>query len=228
MKQTLSNLLASFSGTTPLFPLPDFVFFPQTAQPFQIFEARYVEMVQDCQAGERMLTIPLLIESEGNGKTEAPPFRPIATLGYLSDLQEVEGGKFNILVTGLVKVQIEEVESEKPYRRGAVTPLTEFTQVTDEEHKRKSILRLFQSILEQAEVTSNFEILQGMDIPLQMLAHVIISALPIPAEEKQKMLELQSLDLRIEILLNFMESGLHTLDTLGPLESLVPTQPWWN
>ncbi|UCH11394.1 MAG: LON peptidase substrate-binding domain-containing protein [Fidelibacterota bacterium] len=228
MELTLNNLLSSFSGTTPLFPLPDFVLFPQTVQPFRIFEPRYVEMVKDCMAGERMVTIPLLIEAEDDRSSEQPPFRPIATMGHISEVQETKEGQYNILVTGLVKVQIEEVESEKVYRRGAVTPLTEFEHISDAAHKREIILRLFESILERADVTSNIEILQGENVPLQMLAHVIISALPIPAEEKQKMLELQSLELRIDILLNFMESGLHTLDTMGSFESLVPTHPWWN
>ena len=174
----------------------------------------------------------VVVESPTKSKTLAKylgrGFNVVATMGHISEVQEAKEGTYNILVTGLVKVQIEEVESDKPYRRGAVTPLTEFEQVPDASHKREIILRLFETILERAEVDGNIEILQGADVPLQMLAHVIISALPIPAEEKQKMLELQSLELRIEILMNFMESGLHTLDTMGSLESLVPTHPWWN
>ncbi|UCH63803.1 MAG: LON peptidase substrate-binding domain-containing protein [Fidelibacterota bacterium] len=228
MQTTLKDLLASFSGTTPLFLLPDFVFFPQTVQPFQIFEPRYMEMVKDCTAGERMLTIPLLQGEEDANQKEAPRFSKIATMGYINDVQPSEDEKFNILVTGLVKVRVEEVESEKPYRRGVVTPMTEFSQVTDEEHKRQNILRLFQSMLEQAEVIGNLELLHEANIPLQMLAHVVISALPIAAEEKQKMLELQSLELRIDILLNFLESGLLSMGAMGPFEPLLPTHPWWN
>lgn len=251
METTLKDLLASFSGTTPLFPLPDFVFFPQTVQPFPIFEPRYVEMVKDCAAGERMLTIPLLEATENAGHEEAPPFSRIATMGYINDVQpasartdpgrtrhgearaggptaRAEGEALDILVTGLVKVRVEEVDSDKSYRRGVVTPLTEFSQVTDAEHKRQNILHLFQSMLEKAQVVGNLEILHEVNIPLQMLAHVIISALPIPAEEKQKMLELQSLELRIDILLNFLESGLLSMGAMGPFEPLLPTHPWWN
>ena len=228
METTLKELLASFSGTTPLFPQPDFVFFPQTVQPFHIFEPRYVEMVKDCAAGERMVTIPLLKEAEHAGQEMPPPFSSIATMGYINDVQAAEGEQLNILVTGLVKVRVEEVDSDKPYRRGVVTPLTEFSQVTDAEHKRQSILHLFQSMLEQAQVVGNLEILHEVNIPLQMLAHVIISALPIAAEEKQKMLELQSLELRIDILLNFLESGLLSMGAMGPFEPLLPTHPWWN
>ena len=228
METTLKDLLASFSGTTPLFLQPDLVFFPQTVQPFHIFEPRYVEMVKDCAAGERMLTIPLLKATENAGQDGAPPFSRIATMGYINDVQAAEGEQLNILVTGLVKVRVEEVDSDKPFRRGVVTPLTEFSQVTDPEHKRQSILHLFQSMLEQAQVVGNLEILHEVNIPLQMLAHVIISALPIAAEEKQKMLELQSLELRIDILLNFLESGLLSMGAMGPFEPILPSQPWWN
>ncbi len=229
METTLKELLASFSGTTPLFPLPDFVFFPQTVQPFHIFEPRYVEMVKDCAAGERMLTIPLLKATENAGQEMSPPpLSRIATMGYINDVQPSEGETLDILVTGLVKMRVEEVDSDKPYRRGVVTPLTEFSQVTDAEHKRQNILHLFQSMLETAQVVGNLEILHEANIPLQMLAHVIISALPIAAEEKQKMLELQSLELRIDILLNFLESGLLSMGAMGPFEPLLPTHPWWN
>ncbi|MFB0517414.1 MAG: LON peptidase substrate-binding domain-containing protein [Candidatus Neomarinimicrobiota bacterium] len=228
MVKTLKDLLETFSGTTPLFPLPDFVFFPQTVQPFRIFEPHYVQMVKDCQAGERMLTIALLQETEADRHDAAPPFCNIATLGYVTDVKPLEGDRFDILVTGLVKVQVEEVDSDRPYRRGAVTPLTEFSQVTDAEHKRKHILHLFQSILDRAEVHSSLEVLEAADIPLPMLAHVIISALPIEAQEKQKMLELQSLELRIEILENFLETGLQTMDAMGPFEPILPSHPWWN
>ncbi len=228
LETTLKELLASFSGTTPLFLLPDFVFFPQTVQPFHIFEPRYLEMVKDCKAGERMLTIPLLKGEEDTGQKEPPPFSSIATMGYINDIQPAGDEQLNILVTGLVKVRVEEVDSDRPYRRGVVTPLTEFSQVTDAEHKRQSVLHLFQTTLEQAQVVGNPELLHEPNIPLPMLAHIITSALPIAAEEKQKMLELQSLELRVDILLNFLESGLLSMGAMGPFEPLLPTHPWWN
>jgi Lon protease-like protein len=228
LASTLDQLLTSFSGTSPLFPLPDFVFFPQTVQPFHIFEDRYLDMIHDAMAGERMVTISLLIEDAEESEGGNPPINRIATLGYISEVHQAEDQHLNILVTGLVKVRLEELESEQPYRRGAITVLTEFSQVTDQEHKRKQILGLFESILDRDQTRGNIEILYGEGIPLAMLTHIIVSALPIPAEEKQKMLELQSLELRIEILLNFLESGLHSLETMGPFEEMLPAQPWWN
>ena len=57
---TIDQLLETFSGTTPIMPLADFVFFPHTVQPLHIFESRYLEMLQDCLPTERLVTIPQL------------------------------------------------------------------------------------------------------------------------------------------------------------------------
>ena len=226
--ETVDELLKSFSGTTPLFPLPEFVLFPKTVQPFHIFEPRYIELVDDCMAGEHLVTIPLL-KSGGNGREdEAPPFHGIAGMGYINQVQQLEEDKYNILVTGVVKVEIAEVESNKAYRRGAVTPLKEFGPVTDSPTKQKKMLRTFQRILERANAPNNLELLMGETIPIEMVAHIIISALPIAADEKQKMLELQSLELRIEILQNFLDSGLSSMDTIGQFHPILPTRPLWN
>ena len=225
---TVKELLESFSGTTPLFPLPDFVFFPKTVQPFHIFEPRYLQMVKDAMAGERLVTIPLLDKTDNGSGKGAPAFRRIATMGYMNDTQKREDNETVIAVTGLVKVHIEEVESDEPYRRGAVTPIHDFSQVSDSEQKRKSILSRFHSILEKSHIRGSLSALEEDQIPLEMLAHVVISALPVAAVEKQKMLELQSLELRIDILLNFLESGLHIIKSIGPFDPILPTNPTWN
>ena len=224
--KTLKNLLEEFSGVTPLFPLPDFVFFPKTVQPFHIFEPRYLEMIRDVHAGEGLLTIPLI--KPGTEANEQPDFFEIATLGHLHQVQKLEDGSQNILVTGLVKASIAEVDSDYAYRRGAITPLTEFGKVADAEGKTQSLLRLFQAVLERSSATHNLEILSDGNMPVEMVAHMIIAALPIDVAEKQKMLELQSLDLRIKILNNFLESGLSTLADIGQFDPIIPSNPLWN
>ena len=224
--KTLKTFLDEFSGVTPLFPLPDFVFFPKTVQPFHIFESRYLAMIQDVHAGEGLLTIPLI--KPGREEDERPEFFEIATLGHLHQVQKLEDGTQNILVTGLVKASIAEVDSEYAYRRGAITPLAEFGKVADAEAKTQSLLRLFQAVLERSSAAHNLEILSDGNVPVEMVAHMIIAALPIEAVEKQKMLELQSLDLRINILNNFLESGLSTLAEIGQFDPIIPSNPLWN
>ena len=149
-------------------------------------------------------------------------------MGYINTAQKREDNEMVVAVTGMVKVQIEEVESDEPYRRGAVTPIHDFSQVSHSEQKRKSILSRFQSILEKSQIRGSLGALEEEQIPMEMVAHVVISALPVAAVEKQKMLELQSLELRIDILLNFLESGLHSIEPIGPFDPILPTNPMWN
>jgi Lon protease-like protein len=234
VKQVLEDL----SGTTPLFLLPEHVLFPYTVQPYHIFEPRYVQMVRDALEGDRLITICQLKENGESGAGKEPlPFEATGTLGYINKVHSAPGKestegeeeeRFNIWVTGLVKVEVAEVESKQPYRRGVVTPLREYGQVADEEHRRETILRLFQRILEHTETMVNLENLAALDVPIGMLAHVVISALPIPPDEKQKMLELPSLELRMDILVNFMESGLQTLGPLAQFDPILPSNPLWN
>ena len=223
--KTISNILEKFSGVTPLFPLPDFVFFPQTVQPFHIFEPRYVEMISDIESADSLLTIPLI---RGNPELPRPEFHEIGTLGYVNQVSSRDDGTLHILVTGLVKARIDELDSSRTYRRGAITPLVEFAEVTDARSKVKTLLRKFQAILERTDGDHNLRALADNNLPVEMVAHMIIASLPIGATEKQKMLELQSLELRIEILNNFLESGWGAATEFGPFDPIVPSNPLWN
>jgi len=226
--ESTDELLKTFSGTTPLMPLPDFVFFPKTVQPLRIFEPRYVEMVRDCLAAERLFTIPLLKVAESEADTPAPPFHEIATMGFINRADPQGDDTYKLLVTGLAKVEIVEVDSDRPYRRGAVTPVQEFTQVTDGEKKLREMLRLFQAILKKARIGFDLEVFTEEGVSVEMVTHSIINAIPIEPGEKQKMLELQSLELRLEILFSFLQSGLHTISSLGRFDPILPTNPLWN
>lgn len=223
--KTLNKILTDFSGVTPIFPLPDFVFFPKTVQPFHIFEPRYLEMLSDIQAGEGLLTIALI---KGDADVEQPTIHEVATLSYLHQSQQLEDGSQNVLITGLVKARIDEVESKFAYRRGAITPIVDFDKVTDSKLKMNILLHKFEAILEQSSMEHNIKVLADESLPVEMLTHMIIGALPINPSEKQKLLELQSLELRIEILNNFLESGLSTFAKLSPFDPIVPSNPLWN
>ena len=165
---------------------PDFVFFPKTVQPFRIFEPRYLTMVKDAIAGERLITFTLLKADEGGTSNQSPPFEPSGTLGYINRVQEIEGGQQHILVTGLTKVDIAELDSTHSYRRGAVIPIRDFTTLSDGDKRKKELLSLFNAILEKTSADHSIDVLTSENIPLEMVAHIIVSALPIEAAEKQK------------------------------------------
>ena len=185
-------------------------------------------MVKDAIAGERLITFTLLKSDAGGSSSQTPPFEQIGTLGYINRVQEIEGGRQHILVTGLTKVDIAELDSSHSYRRGAVTPIRDFTALNHGDKRRKELLSLFNAILEKTSTEHSIEVLASENIPLEMVAHIIVSALPIEAGEKQKMLELQSLELRLDILKNFLESGLSSIDSMPLFKPMLPISPFMN
>lgn len=219
----LREIIEHFNGTVPLMPLDDFVFFPNTVQPFHVYDPRYAELIRYVESGERLLAITLFKdEAEGRNNTDRP-IHEIASLGYLNRVEELEGGKYNILVTGLMRVQITEVDSSFSFRRGAVTRLVDYNDVSHEETKRNTILNRFKMLVNIPGSFANLKMMVGENISLEMLAHVVISVLPIDAEEKQKMLELESLELRIDILLFFLENGLSSMESLERFNPIFAT-----
>ncbi|MCK4578673.1 MAG: LON peptidase substrate-binding domain-containing protein [Candidatus Marinimicrobia bacterium] len=227
MKPT-DDVLNNFNGTTPLFPLPDYVLFPKTVQPFHIFEPRYLDMVRDSLAGERLITIALQVENEKGDATPHAPFHQVATLSYINQVRNLDDGTLKILVTGLTKVSTEEVDSDHAYRLVAVRAINDFIKVTDGDNKMARLMRLFQDILDKSGAPYSLEILAAEDTPIEIATHIIISALAIDAKQKQGMLELQSLELRLEILMNFLESGLHSIHSMERFEPILPNNPQWN
>src|SRR5215207_9928300 len=109
--------LANFTGRARLFPLPNLVLFPHVVQPLHVFEPRYRQMTADALAGDRLIALALLKpgwESEYEGR---PAFYPVACLGRVVADQQLEDGRYNLLVRGLSRMRVLGEESDdKPYR----------------------------------------------------------------------------------------------------------------
>src|SRR6185436_12491024 len=111
--------LTGFTGTAPLFPLPNVVLFPHVALPLHIFEPRYRQMVADALEGDRLIAIALLKPGWEPDYDGRPPIHEMVCLGRITSHEELESGRYNIVVTGIHRaVVVEEVEGETPYRVG--------------------------------------------------------------------------------------------------------------
>ena len=76
--------LKGISGTAPIFPLPNVVFYPKTFFPLHIFESRYRQMVAEAENGEKMICMALLKPGYEEDYEGAPPIHTIGTLGYMA------------------------------------------------------------------------------------------------------------------------------------------------
>src|SRR5258706_571818 len=110
-------------GTVPVFPLPDLVFFPHAALPLHIFEPRYRLMVEDALRGDRMIAMALLRPGWERGYDGSPEVFPLACAGLIEEEVLLPGGRFNIRLRGLARVEIRSFVQESPYRIASVRVL---------------------------------------------------------------------------------------------------------
>lgn len=104
--------------TIPLFPL-DMVLFPGMMLPLHIFEPRYRKMVQDCVAKELPFGL-VWAEEEPLALPEEQPL--IGTLAKITDVEQLEDGRFNINTVGIERFRVRSLSYDEPYLVGTVEP----------------------------------------------------------------------------------------------------------
>ena len=100
----------------PLFPLAGAILFPRAQLPLHIFEPRYRELVRDAVDGDGVIAIvqPQLVEVDDDRKQ---PLYPVGCVGEIVGLEELEDGRFNIVLNGSNRFRIvSEIDLETPYR----------------------------------------------------------------------------------------------------------------
>ena len=202
--------LTGFSGKARLFPLPNIVFFPQVMQPLHIFEPRYRQMTADALEGDRLIALVLPKpgwESDYAGK---PAIHPIGCLGRIMAEQQLDDGRFNILLRGLSRIRIiKEVATKKLYRSARVEVLQSNPLADDDRacHWRRILVEKtpvwFSS---QDDVVAQFRQLLDSDLGLGAVCDIIAFALPLDAEFKQTLLEELCVEARLTMLYEFMEA----------------------
>lgn len=127
----------------PVFPLPDVVLFPGVFLPLHIFEPRYLEMVKDSLAGDRLIGITLLQPGWGHDAEATPPIYPVGCVGLISHIEELSDGRYNLVLRGVEKFRVVREEAlTRAYRRASVDYFEESMTAADRETVRKQRHRL--------------------------------------------------------------------------------------
>ena len=226
----IRNVIKDFSGTTPLFCLQDDVLFPGTLLSFYISEEQDKTMIKDVESGPRLVCVTLLRpegpahpscghkdQSDVDKKYEAiPPIHSVGTLCYMEALKKYEDGTFDILLLGLTKVLIQEVETDTPYRMGKLTFIEEKRGEGNIKSLKRKIFRQFGHLLEDSRFLSIADYIQdGFDF--EMTVNMIATQILVEAEEKQKLLELDDLSIRAQVLLQFMDTEFRDVVDFGEI-----------
>ena len=98
----------------PIFPLSNFIIFPNTTVPLNIFEPRYIEMIDDSMKSHRMIG---MIQPKKSGKLKKPDLYNVGCVGKITSFNETDDGRYLIIINGVNRFNIEEeIETGKLYR----------------------------------------------------------------------------------------------------------------
>ena len=138
------------STLIPIFPLPNVVLFPGVFLPLHVFEARYREMVKDSLTEDRLIGMTLLRPGWDQNADGQPAVYPVGCVGLISHIEELEDGRYNLVLRGVEKFRItREEELTRAYRRAAVDYLEEQMTVADREivrRQRHTVERLLSAV----------------------------------------------------------------------------------
>ena len=184
--------------TIPVFPLSNFIIFPKTTVPLNIFEPRYIDMINDTMKSNKM--IGMIQPKNSINKQSIPELHEVGCLGKITSFRETDDGRFLIELKGLIRFQsIKELKTEKKYRILEVEFKKYQHDLTDQKEDLKFadlelIFKDLKSLFEKRGFIINWKALekQSLDETINALA----MASPFSLEEKQVLLEAQNLDIR--------------------------------
>jgi len=182
----------------PIFPLSNFIIFPKATVPLNIFEPRYIEMIDDSMKSNKSIGMiqPKNIVSGNN----SPELHEVGCLGKITSFKETEDGRYLIELKGLIRFEnIKELKTEKKYRVLSVNYENFIQDLKSEKENLKFsdlelIFKDLKSLFEKRGFIINWKALekQSLDETINALA----MASPFSLEEKQVLLEAKNLDMR--------------------------------
>lgn len=196
----------------PVFPLRGAILLPRATLPLNIFEPRYLQMIDDAMSNARVIGIlqPLGTEDDEMespaGKTAG--LRRVGCAGRITSYQELDDGRLVITLTGIMRFEcVDEAETGTPYRMMSVSYdryARDLTEGLGEEFvDRQNLLRVLKSYLEANRLKTDWNAIQRASNEFLINALSVMS--PYGPEEKQALLEAADLKMRAEVLIALAE-----------------------
>ena len=195
--------MKNLPDTLPVFPLNGVIYFPKTNLPLNIFEQRYLNLVNDAYNKDKLMG---MVQS----KKEGEKIYQIGCLGKISDYQKSKDGRILINLTGISRFKIlEEVSNDKLYREFKVDYKDFSDDITNinSEIDTKSLIDNAKYFFKRNGLLLNWEEFEKLDQSQRINTLAMIA--PITNEEKQKLLEAVSTNEKVEALESIISFYLH-------------------
>lgn len=212
--------------TAPLFPLPNVVFFPRTNLPLHIFEPRYRQLMRDALGADRRIAMGLLRPGWEKDYYGNPPVYDVCCVGYIETFEELEDGKFNLLLVGQQKVRILKVLKETPYRTVSAIPLREKIPAETETGRQEILAVAIEYFRLRRSEDLDFSALEALEY--EALVNSLVAHLGLPPSHKQRLLELDDLEQRGREIARFLQSQIQEHSIIRKFQYLAPKDPSLN
>ena len=183
----------------PIFPLSNFIIFPKTTVPLNIFEPRYVDLINDSMKSNKLIGMIQPRYSKNNDNF-IPDLYQVGCMGKITSFKETNDNRYLIELKGLIRFQIvNEIKSNKKYRECEINFKNFHQDLEKEEQDIKFsdlelIFKDLKSLFEKRGFIINWKALEKQSLDETINALAMTS--PFTLEEKQVLLEAKNLDKR--------------------------------
>jgi len=195
--------MKKFPGTIPVFPLSGVIFFPKTNLPLNIFEERYLNLVNDAYDKDKLMG---MVQSRRDDKS----VYSIGCMGKISDYQKSKDGRVLINLTGISRFEIlKEIKNEKLYREFQVNykSFIDDSNDADVQINVETLMKKTKTFFKKNGLLLNWREFEKLDDTQKINTLAMIA--PVTNEEKQKLLESISLESKMKTLENIINFYLH-------------------
>ena len=199
---------ADLAEVIAVFPLPGALLLPRGQMPLNIFEPRYLEMVDDAMASRHRLIGMIMPDAAHPGPEDKPNLYRVGCVGRITQLAETGDGRYLLQLTGISRFRIvEELDAKTPYRQCRVS-YSDFAsdfiaRKGEDDVDRKSVLQALTDFLKANNLKTDWEGIESA--PNEALVNALAMMSPYGSAEKQAMLEAPDLKTRAEILVAVTE-----------------------
>src|ERR1700761_1315397 len=209
---------AELPGTIPVFPLPGALLLPRGQMPLNIFEPRYLAMVDDSLRDGHRLIGMIQPDSAHPGPENRPNLFKVGCAGRITQLAETGDGRYLLQLTGVARFRVEqELNVSTAYRQCEVTyaPFADdfVARKGEDEVDRKAVLDALTAFLKANNLKADWDGIENA--PNEALVNALAMMSPYDPAEKQAMLEAPDLKTRAEILVALTEIALPKMQTEG-------------
>ena len=184
--------------TIPVFPISNFIIFPKTTVPLNIFEPRYIQMINDSMKSDKLIG---MVQPKSSSKNQSIPIlHEVGCLGKITSFKETEDGRYLSELSGLIRFKIiKEIKSSKEYQKYEID-FQDFNHDLDEKNEEikfsdlELIFKDLKSLFEKRGFIINWKELEKQS--LDEIINALAMASPFTLEEKQVLLEAENLNIR--------------------------------